>query len=84
MNIGYEDILEVERDVPTKLPTEKAGQLYAYRLNESAVILGTRDNATLGARVGVSLEANGHYECLTKNINETEIIHVNISVERKF
>jgi len=55
--------------------------LYAYRLNESAVILGTRDNETFNAPIGIKQVAQGKYRCLTVNVNETETIILTVKVK---
>ena len=67
-------------EIPSKV-NERAGQLYAYRINESAVILGTRDNETFNAPIGIKPVADGEYKCLTINTNETETIILNIRVK---
>ena len=48
---------------------EQVGQLYAYRINSSAVILGTRKDGTFGATIGVGSPADGIYQCLAENSN---------------
>ena len=45
---------------------EDIGQLYAYRLNEQEVILGTR-NMTFKASIGISQVAVGSYVCFAEN-----------------
>ena len=82
--LGYVNVPEIEKGLPSQVVDEEAGQLYAYRLNESAVILGTRDSETLGASVGIKPVASGLYECVTQNINQTEVMPLTISVEGMF
>ena len=53
-----------ERDI---LMTEIAGQLYAYRVNDTYVVLGTRKADVFGAAVGADSIANGAYQCFASN-----------------
>ena len=80
----YENVPEVEKYLTGQIFDERAGQLYAYRLNESAVILGTRDNETLGSPVGIKSVADGSYECLIQNPNAIETKLLTISVTGMF
>lgn len=64
------------------LNDEKPGQLYAYRYNETTVVLGTRDAKFLGADVGIGPIASGSYVCRTINNNcvsveKTLVVNVN-------
>lgn len=55
---------------------EQVGQLYAYRINSSAVVLGTRRASTFGASIGIESVADGIYQCLAENtnaVNDTSI-----------
>ena len=66
------------------IPDEQVGQLYAYRINSSAVILGTRKAGTFGASIGIRSEAQGQYQCLAKNVNAKRDVGITISVLSKF
>ena len=63
------------------LADEVAGQLYAYRLNRSAVILGTRDENFFGAAIGIGAVASGRYRCLAENdnVNSTTVVNIILS-----
>ena len=65
------------------LPGEQVGQLYAYRINSSAVVLGTRKAGTFGASVGIGSVAQGQYQCLAKNVNAKSNARITISVSSK-
>ena len=65
-------------------PTEDVGQLYSYRLNSRAAVLGTRrwqpfrgQNVT----IGVQQTGSGMYVCLATNANERSIQTVTIAVQ---
>ena len=65
-------------------PTEDVGQLYSYRLNSRAAVLGTRrwqpftgENVT----IGVQRTGSGMYMCLAANANEISMQPVTIIVE---
>ena len=62
------------------VPNEQVGQLYAYRINNSAVVLGTRRASTFGASIGIGLVANGMYRCLAENDNANSQRTININV----
>ena len=66
------------------VPNEQVGQLYAYRINDSAVVLGTRRASTFGASIGIGSVANGTYRCLAENDNAKSESSVTISVLSKF
>ena len=59
---------------------EVAGQLYAYRLTHSAVILGTRDRSIFGADVGIGEMANGRYKCLAESEYSSSDLELSIRV----
>ena len=65
------------------LPGEQVGQLYAYHINSSAVVLGTRKAGTFGASVGIGSVAQGQYQCLAKNVNAKSNARITISVSSK-
>lgn len=65
------------------LPGERVGQLYAYRINSSAVVLGTRKAGTFGASVGIGSVAEGQYQCLAENVNAKSNVRITISVLSK-
>ena len=60
--------------------TESPGQLYAYRVSRSEVILGTRRKDELGSSIGISQEGQGEYQCVAANsvINSTLSITISI------
>ena len=66
------------------LPGEQVGQLYAYRINTSAVVLGTRKAGTFGASIGIGSVAQGQYQCLAENVNAKSDVGITISVLSKF
>ena len=59
---------------------EVPGQLYAYRVSRSEVILGTRRKDELGSSIGISREGQGEYQCVARNsiVNSTHLITVNV------
>ena len=65
------------------LPDEQVGQLYAYRINDSAVVLGTRRASVFGASVGIGAVASGEYQCLAENDNANNILTISIDVTSK-
>ena len=65
------------------VPDEQVGQFYAYRINSSAVVLGTRKAGTFGASVGIGSVAQGQYQCLAKNVNAKSNARITISVSSK-
>ena len=66
------------------VPNEQVGQLYAYRINDSAVVLGTRRASTFGASIGIGSLANGAYRCLAENDNTNSQRIVTVSTASKF
>ena len=62
------------------VPNEQVGQLYAYRINDSAVVLGTRRASTFGASIGIGAVASGTYRCIAENDNAESESDVIISV----
>ena len=61
---------------------EQVGQLYAYRLNNSAVVLRTRESYDMmGQRIpiGIKQVAHGMYQCEAKNANLNVIKDVMIT-----
>ena len=67
-------------DVFSVVPNEQVGQLYAYRINDRAVVLGTRRASTFGASIGIGSVANGTYRCLAENDNTNSQSIITISV----
>ena len=65
------------------IPNEQVGQLYAYRINDSAVVLGTRRASTFGASIGIGSVASGTYQCLAENDNTNSENVVTISINSK-
>lgn len=63
---------------------EISGQLYAYRVNSSAVYLGTRNAKELGAEIGIGIVAKGTYNCSAQNINEVSSKNITVNVQCKF
>ncbi len=70
----------LEEDVRSVLLNESAGQLYAYRCNDTMVILGTRRSDVFGVSIGVDYIASGAYECVAENQNSSNHHEVNITV----
>ena len=73
----------IDDDMFSVVPNEQVGQLYAYRINDSAVVLGTRRASTFGASIGIGSIANGTYRCLAENDNAISQNIVNINVTSK-
>ena len=65
------------------VPNEQVGQLYAYRINDSAVVLGTREASTFGASIGIESVADGTYQCRAENANANSDSRITISVPSK-
>ncbi len=63
---------------------ERSGQLYAYRVNSSAVYLGTRNTAELGAAIGIGMIAGGMYVCVARNGNANRSVSITVEVKRKY
>lgn len=70
---------------PFEFPlTENVGQLYSYKLNSRAAVLGTRRWQPFGGQnvtVGVKQTGNGMYVCLAANANERSMQTVTIVVQ---
>ena len=65
-------------------PTEDVGQLYSYRLNSRAAVLGTRRWQPFGGQnvtIGVQQTGSGMYMCLAANANERSMQTVTIRVQ---
>ena len=62
---------------------EISGQLYAYRVNSSAVYLGTRNAAELGAAIGIGMSAGGMYVCVARNGNADKRVVITVTVNCK-
>jgi len=70
---------------------ETLGQLYAYRVSSTEMILGTREAAypetlqsinsrTTGVLIGISSVSNGLYKCIARNANASRTITATINV----
>ncbi len=70
-------------DTFSVVPNEQVGQLYAYRINDSAVVLGTRRTSTFGASIGIGSVASGMYRCQAENDNANSQSVININVTSK-
>lgn len=66
------------------VPGETSGQLYAYRINSSAVYLGTRNAAELGASIGIGVNDGGMFVCLAQNGNADRDVSVVVHVLCKY
>lgn len=66
------------------LSKEKLGQVYAYRLNNSRVILGTRRTDIFGAAIGVREISNGSYQCFAENNDTSNSRVLHLIVIRKY
>ena len=65
------------------VPGEQVGQLYAYRINASAVILGTRRASVFGASIGIGAVAGGKYRCLAENAIANSRLEISIDATGK-
>ena len=64
--------------------SEVAGQLYAYRMSQDLVVLGTRGLVpNSGASVGVKEIANGMYTCVAVNneANNSQTVVIDVDGE---
>lgn len=66
---------------PFPILTEQPGQMYAYRISRSEVLLGTRRLDTLGASVGIGPVAQGQYQCIARNAIVNNSLSLSISVK---
>ena len=79
---GFEAIEQMTSSFEFPL-TEDVGQLYSYRLNSSAAVLGTRRwqlSSGQNVTIGVQQTGNGMYLCLAANANEESMRTVTITV----
>ena len=61
--------------MPPSFPdNEQPGQLYAYRISQSQVILRTRHMAP----VGIQRSAEGMYKCVARNLDKTRNYTVSV------
>ena len=85
--LGLLDVPEVPRIIGpesfSQLPTERVGQLYAYRDSPNAVYLGTRNASVFGAAIGIRSIASGKYVCIAQNTNESASINLTVGVRSK-
>lgn len=87
--VGYVNVSEVpsqRNDAESgfsQVSMERSGQLYAYRVNSSAVYLGTRNARELGAAIGIKPVASGKYVCIAENSNETDSVNLTVAVISK-
>lgn len=65
----------------SQVSMEQSGQLYAYRVNSSAVYLGTRNAAEFGAAIGIGVIADGTYTCIAQNRNESASVNLTVTVD---
>ena len=85
--IGYREVPEIQLQNVTgfsQVSEESSGQLYAYRVNSSAVYLGTRNAQEFGAAIGIGIVANGTYNCNAQNLNEVNSKEITVIVQSKF
>lgn len=64
---GAEILSVLEPDLSSILATERAGQMYVYRYNDTTVTLGTRSRKIFGAAVGIGEISNGSFRCMAVN-----------------
>ena len=80
---GFETIEQIT--LPFEFPpTEDVGQLYSYRLNSRAAVLGTRRWQPFSGQnvtIGVQQTGSGMYMCLAENANERSMQTVTIAVQ---
>ena len=64
---------------------EEVGQLYAYRMSDSNVVLRTRESYEIGqpVAIGIQVIANGTYVCVSANANEQRMRTLTIGVIRE-
>ena len=86
-NSFLDEVVEVESQRSSNISTESRpvsgemrGQLYAYRVNSSAVYLGTRNAAELGAAIGLGETAQGTYSCVARNENARRSVNITVQV----
>lgn len=79
-SFSYESLQENERTI---LSNELAGQVYAYRINDTHLALGTRRADVFGAAVGIGVIANGTYQCFASNPYENQTAPLDIIIGTK-
>lgn len=67
-------------DLDINTSQNELGSLFAYRYNNTKVVLGTRKTDTFGAAVGIREISQGDYECYAdnNNANDSKILHLNV------
>ena len=76
------DQMAILAEAAVVVQSESIGQLYAYRLSEQQIVLGTRNMRIFGAAIGISSEnATGSYVCFADNGREeaTETVAITVS-----
>ena len=66
-----------------EVDTQRAGQVYAYRHNETYVVLGTRKREVFGTAVGIGVISSGQYQCIAINdlANNSEAVEIEVASE---
>ena len=67
----------------SNITTQIAGEVYAYRTNETFVTLGTRSREVFGTAIGIGVVSSGRYMCVATNERVEESRIVDIGVESK-
>ena len=81
LSISTVPVIENEGGVFRYPSSEVAGQMYVYHLSPSKSLLHTRGLAEDGGvGVGISVVAAGVYQCVARNLMETDIESVSINV----
>lgn len=73
------DLMPFSSDVTTL----RAGEVYAYRHNETFVVLGTRKREVFGTAIGIGVASMGQYTCVATNERVNKSRTVSIRVESK-
>ena len=84
---GYsEDFMtDLRPTVTYNFPSDELGQLYAYRISKSAVLLRTRETFADGQRIPIGIRnvASGTYTCVARNANANTETVTSIEVSGK-
>ena len=63
------------------LQDEQLGQVYAYRINDTRVVLGTIRADVFGAAIGIGEIASGTYQCFAENANTNSSRNFTLTVK---
>ena len=65
------------------LNDEEAGQMYAYRYNDTHVVLGSRKGEIFGAAVGTGSISDGQYKCVANSQYAEAELSLRLNVSSK-